>query len=222
MIIPSIDLIQGKVVQLEQGKNKVFEIDNPFYFAGRFKGFKEVQLIDLDAAMNKGENKLIVKEITEIVNARVGGGIRSIEKAVELIDDGAKKIIIGTQANKKFLEKLTERVPRKKIIVAVDSFKGKVVVEGWKKKTSKTPFELIKELEPYCGEFLFTCVEKEGLMNGTDFDLIKKLKECTKNELSAAGGITSIQEARKLERIGVKPIIGMALYSGKISWEEIK
>lgn len=222
MIIPSIDLMKGKVVQLEQGKNKVLEIDNPFYFAGKFRDFQEVQVIDLDAAMNKRKNTAIIKQMLELINARVGGGIRSIEKAVELIDNGAKKIIIGTQANKKFLEKLTERVPRKKIIVALDSFKGKVVVEGWKKKTNKTPFELIKELEPYCSEFLFTCVEKEGLMKGTDFDLIKKLKTNTKNELSAAGGISSIQEARKLERIGVKPIIGMALYSGKISLEEIK
>ncbi len=222
MIIPSIDLIQGKVVQLQQGRKKVIEINNPFYFAGKFKGFKEVQVIDLDKAMNNGENTLIVKEIAGIVNARVGGGIRSIEKAEELIDCRAKKIIIGTKADKEFLEKLTEKISKKKIIVAVDSFKGKVVIQGWKKKTNKTPFEVISELEDFCGEFLFTCVEKEGLMKGTDFGIIKKLRKSTKKDLSVAGGITSIQEARKLEKIRVKPVIGMALYSEKISLEEIK
>jgi len=222
MIIPSIDLMKGKVVQLEQGKKKRLEIDNPFYFAGRFKGFNEVQLIDLDAAMNKGENFSDVKEISGILNARVGGGIRTEKKAVELIKAGAKKIIIGTAADKKFLKKLAERIGKEKIIVAVDSFKGKVVVKGWKKKTEKTPFELIEELEPFCSEFLFTCVEKEGLMKGTDFEIIKKLRKATRNELSVAGGISSLQEARKLEKINVKPVIGMAFYTGKILLEEIK
>ncbi len=222
MIIPSIDLMKGKVVQLKQGKNKVLEIDNPFYFAGRFADFKEVQVIDLDAAMNKGENTKKIKEILGIVNGRVGGGIRNTKKAVELIEAGAKKIIIGTKADKAFLQKLNEVIPKKKIIVALDSFKEKIVVEGWQKKTEKTPFELIPELEPYCSEFFFTFVEREGLMKGTNFDSIKKLKKITKNKISVAGGIASIQEAKKIEKLGINPIIGMALYSGKITLEEIK
>jgi len=222
MIIPSIDLMKGKVVQLTQGKNKILEIDNPFYFAGKFIGFKEVQVIDLDAAMNKGENTKKIKEISGIVNARIGGGIRSIEKAVELVDAGAKKIIIGTKANKKFLEQLNQNISKQKIIIALDSFKGKIVTEGWQKETEETPFDLIPELEVYCNEFFFTFVEKEGLMKGTNLKAIKQLKKTTKNEISVAGGISSIQEARKIEKLGIKPVIGMALYSGKISLEEIK
>jgi phosphoribosylformimino-5-aminoimidazole carboxamide ribotide isomerase len=222
MLIPSIDLLGGKVVQLQQGQTiKISIEEKPLEFASRFSSFEETQVIDLDAATGRGENRAIVEGICCIVNARVGGGIRSTEKARQLIKAGAKKLIIGTKANKNFLQKLCNEFGKDRIIVALDSRRGKVAVEGWKKTLRETPFERAKELEPYCGEFLYTCIEKEGLMQGIDWQTIKRLKSVTSNKISVAGGIASVKEIRELEAFGVKPVVGMALYSGKIKMSEV-
>ncbi len=217
MLIPSIDLLGGKVVQLQQGQTiKISIEEKPLEFASRFSSFEETQVIDLDAATGRGENLTIVEGICYIVNARVGGGIRSPERARQLIKAGAKKLIIGTKANKNFLQKLCNEFGKDRIIVALDSRRGKVTVEGWKKTLRETPFERAKELEPYCGEFLYTCIEKEGLMQGIDWQTIKRLKSVTSNKISVAGGIASVKEIRELEAFGVKPVVGMALYTGNI------
>ena len=186
MIIPSIDLMNGKAVQLRQGKEKVLERDNVLDLVLEFRKYGEIAIIDLDAAFGKGDNLDLIKKICKIADCRVGGGIRTIEKANDILQAGAKKIIIGTKATPKFLEQL----PKDRVMVAIDTKDGYIVNQGWTIKTKKTPKDLIKELEPYCCGFLFTDVDREGLMKGIDFSKIKKLKELTKNKLTVAGGIS--------------------------------
>ncbi len=217
MIIPSIDLMKGKVVQLQQGKKKVIEFDCPINFAKKFLLFPEIQVIDLDAAFGKGDNLEIIKKICGLAECRVGGGIRTIKKAKRLIEAGAGKVIIGTKANKDFLFKLSKEIGKDKIIVALDSKKGKVAINGWKKQTSKTILEKAKELENYCSEFIYTCIDKEGLMGGADFENTNKLRKVTKNKICVAGGISSIGEIKKFDKIKVDCIVGMAIYTGRIN-----
>ncbi|MBS3135693.1 bifunctional phosphoribosyl-AMP cyclohydrolase/phosphoribosyl-ATP diphosphatase HisIE [Candidatus Woesearchaeota archaeon] len=212
MIIPSIDLMDGKAVQLRQGREKVLERSNVMQFAREFSRYGEIAVIDLDAALGKGNNSGLIKEICKIADCRVGGGIRSQDKAEEILKYGAKKIIIGTKASPEFLKKL----PAGKVIVAIDSKDDNVVTEGWTKKTKKTPFEAIKELERYCSGFLFTNVNKEGMMEGLDFGIIEKIRKATKKNLTVAGGITTIDDITQLEDLGCDSQIGMALYTGRI------
>lgn len=219
MIIPSIDIINSKLVSLQQGKEKIIEFNNPLDFAKRFAFCgSDIQLIDLDAAMNKGNNLEIIKEICEIAKCRVGGGIRSIEKAKEIISLGADKIIIGTKANKEFLQELIKNIDREKIIVALDTKEGKISVDGWRTQTNRSPTELCLELEQYCSEFLYTCIDKEGLMQGSDYQTVAKLREITKNKISVAGGISTLEEIKKFDRINVDSVIGMAIYTGKLNY----
>ncbi len=223
MIFPSIDLMNGKVVQLVQGKreNKKVEIDDVLGVANKFSKY-EIQLIDLDAAMGKGSNLGVVKILCAKFRCRVGGGIRDIVRAREIIRAGAKKIIIGSAAfkddgiNVLFLKLLDKFISKDKIIIAIDSKDGKVVIKGWKESTGRNPLKVVKELEPYCSEFLYTYVDKEGMMEGTDFSTLRKLRYITDNEITAAGGIASMEEVNKLERLGVNSVLGMALYTGKI------
>ena len=216
MIIPSIDLMNGKAVQLRQGKEKVLERKNVLGLAKEFSKYGEIAVIDLDAAMGKGSNSGLIKKICKIADCRVGGGIRTIEKANELLQAGAKKVIIGTKATPEFLKQL----PKGRVIAAVDTKDGYVVTKGWTNKTKEKPEELIKKLEPYCSGFLFTNVDKEGLMQGVDFNIVKKLRKLTKNSLTVAGGISSIEDIKKLEDLGADSQLGMALYTGKIKLDE--
>ncbi len=216
MIIPSIDLMGGKAVQLLQGKEKALEVEDVLGLAREFRKYGEIAVIDLDAALGKGDNYELVKEICKIADCRVGGGIRSIEKATEILKAGAKKVIIGTKATSEFLKKL----PRDRVVVAVDTKNKSVVTEGWTKTTGKNPFDQIKELEPYCSEFLFTNVDKEGMLAGVDKNLVEQLKTASKNKITFAGGITTIEEVKMLEREGFNSQIGMAIYTGKIKLPE--
>ncbi|MFH1224926.1 MAG: phosphoribosyl-AMP cyclohydrolase [Candidatus Diapherotrites archaeon] len=221
MMIPSIDLLEGKVVQMVQGKGKAVEIaEAPAQFAKRFADFEEVQVVDLDAAMGKGSNREIVRGICGTVNARVGGGIRTLADALFYIKAGAKKIIIGTNANTEFLENLNRVIARENIAVALDSAKGRVLVEGWQKETGADVLERMAALEEYCSEFLCTNVAREGTMRGVDFKFARMLKGATKNRLVFAGGINSAAEAAELEKIGVDCVVGMALYIGRITLGE--
>lgn len=223
MIFPSIDLMNGKVVQLVQGKreNKKIEIDDVLGIARKFSKYT-IQLIDLDAAMGKGDNLQIVKILCNKFKCRVGGGIRTLDRAREIVRAGAKKIIIGSavfkddEINILFLKQLNKFIGKDKIIIAIDSKEGKIVIKGWKESTNIDPLKIVKELEPYCSEFLYTYVDKEGMMQGTDFKTLRKLKQITTNEITAAGGISSMEEINRLERLGVNSVLGMALYTGKI------
>jgi len=226
MIIPSIDLMNGNAVQLKQGKDKILEKENPIDLAWEFNRYNEIAVIDLDAAMRKGNNNELIKQICRIVDCRVGGGIRDIEKARELISWGATKIIIGTKAfendriNHDFLQNLESSIGKQHIIIAIDAYEREIVTQAWKHRTGLDLFEVITEIEKYASEFLFTCVEKEGGLQGTDLETIKDLKKFTHNMLTAAGGVTTIEEIRELAKIGVDVQLGMALYTGKIDLTE--
>ncbi len=213
MIIPSIDIIDGKAVQLKQGKEKILERKDVIDLAKNFNRYGEIAVIDLDAAMNKGDNFELIRSICKIADCRVGGGIRTIEKANSILSIGAKKIIIGTNANREFLGKL----PKDRLIVAIDMRNNEVLKEGWTKSTGKTPFEVINNLEDYCSEFLFTNVEKEGMMQGLDFDIVENIRRHTTNRLTVAGGISTIDDITKIEQLEANSQIGMSIYTGAIN-----
>ncbi|MEK6808763.1 MAG: HisA/HisF-related TIM barrel protein, partial [Nanoarchaeota archaeon] len=168
-----------------------------------------------------------VKNICKIAKCRVGGGIRNIETAKSIIQASAKSIIIGSSAfidgrvNTEFLSELIKQISKKKIIIAIDSKKGKIVINGWKENTGIKTESVIEELEDFCSGFLYTYVDKEGMMQGTNIEFLKKLRPLTKNEITAAGGISSINEIEELERLGINSALGMSLYTGKIKFEEL-
>ena len=226
MVIASIDIMQGKVVQLRQGSEKVLERDDAMALAADFDRYGEIAVIDLDAAMGKGENVEMMKALVKRVECRVGGGIRTVEKAKEFIALGAKKVIIGStafennQINHAFLQELVNAIGRPRIIVAVDALEGKIVTRGWKHQTDLPLFDAVKQLEPYASEFLFTCVEREGTMKGANFDQIRELKRSTKRLITAAGGVSTVDEIRQIAEIGADVQLGMALYTGKVDLAE--
>lgn len=216
MIIPSIDLMGGKAVQLRQGKEKVLEKDNVSELAKYYSRFGEISVIDLDAAMNKGNNEELIREICKVAHCRVGGGIRDKEKAKRILANGAKQIIIGTAANEEFLSKL----PADKVLVAIDSKKGKVTTEGWTKEVDATPEDYIKRFDDLCAGYLYTIVDKEGMMQGTDIEAIKKIRAVTKKTLIAAGGISTIDEIVALNKLNVSTQLGMCIYTGAVKLED--
>ena len=172
MIIPCIDLMNGKAVQLVQGRDKALEIDDPLEMLGKFAAFPEVQVIDLDAAMNRGSNDDMVRQLASRVAARVGGGVRSTERAQTLVEQGAQKVIVGTAAfasngvNHEFLKRAADAIGREQLIIALDSKEGRIVVKGWRESTNIAAEDVVQELEPYCAGFLCTYVDKEGMMQG--------------------------------------------------------
>ena len=182
MIIPCIDLMNGKAVQLVQGRDKALEIDDPLEMLGKFAAFPEIQVIDLDAAMNRGSNDAMVRQLASRVAARVGGGVRSTERALALVEQGARKVIVGTAAfasdgvNHEFLKRAAEAIGRERLIIALDSKEGRVVVKGWRESTKLAAENVVQELEPYCAGFLCTYVDKEGMMEGTDLDWFRRLR----------------------------------------------
>jgi len=214
MLIPSIDLMNGKAVQLIGGKKKELEEKNVYDLAKKFSRLGDIAVIDLDAALGKCQNERIIEKLCSKYNCRVGGGIRSKEKAMRILNFGAKKIIIGTKADKKFLKEL----PKSRIIVAIDSKENKVLANGWKTKTSKSPKEKIKELKNYCTGFLFTDVSKEGKLEGANIKKAAELRKATpqKMDFTYAGGISTIEEIAELNKLNINAQIGMAIYKNKI------
>ena len=228
MIYNCIDLMKGKAVQLVQGKKKALEVKDIDSLISKFKPFGAINVIDLDAALGKGNNIKLIKKITKKIKSRVGGGIRSVTIAKHVLSAGAVKVIVGSSAfkdgkvNKQFLEELKKTVGKNKIIIAIDSKKGKIVIKGWTKSTGIDTFKVIKQLEPYCSEFLYTYVDKEGTMKGIDLNLAKKIKKATKNKLTAAGGISTIKEIKELKKAKISCALGMAVYTGKLKLSELK
>jgi len=222
VIIPCIDLQDGKVVQLVQGREKALEGGTPLEMLERFARFPQIQVIDLDAAMGRGSNDDLVELIASRSVARVGGGARSAERARALIDQGAYRVIVGTTAfNRPALESIANAIGPERLIIALDSKAGKVVVKGWQEATEFTAEEMLHRLEPYCSGFLCTYVDKEGMMQGTDLDWFRSLRSATTHELTAAGGITTLDEIRELQRLGIHAALGMAIYTGRLSLEEL-
>jgi phosphoribosylformimino-5-aminoimidazole carboxamide ribotide isomerase len=221
MIIPCIDLMDGKVVQLVQGRDKALEGDAPLEMLRKFAAFPEIQVIDLDAAMGKGENSDLVKLLAGRAVTRVGGGVRSAQRARTLVEQGAHKVIVGTAAFTPALAEIVQAVGKERVIIALDSKGGRIVVKGWREATNLTAEEVIRELEPSCSGFLCTYVDKEGMLQGTDLDWFRRLRAATRLEITAAGGITTMDDVRALIAMEVNAALGMAIYTGRLSLDEL-
>ena len=227
MIIPCIDLQDGKVVHLIQGRKKALEGAPPLEMLERFKGFPVIQVIDLDAAMGKGLNLEIVRELASRARTRVGGGVRTAARARELVDAGAERVIVGTAAfsgnaiNEDLLNEIDRAVGREKVLLALDSKHGKIVVKGWSEAVDLTAEQVIRRLEPFCGGFLCTYVDKEGMLEGTDLAWYRRLRQATNHEITAAGGITTIEEIQELTQMNIHAALGMAIYTGRLDLEKL-
>jgi phosphoribosylformimino-5-aminoimidazole carboxamide ribotide isomerase len=227
MIIPCIDLQDGKAVQLVQGRRRVLAVDDILGLLQRFQSYPILHVIDLDAAMRKGSNGRWIKKLTRAgkMKVRVGGGVRTARMAQKILSWGAEKIIVGSAAfrdgkvDEKFLRDLRGRVGKKRVIVALDTKKGCILVRGWQERLALRPADVISALEPFCSEFLATYVDNEGTMKGTNLAWFRKLRSTTRFPITAAGGIREMSEVRALEKIGMNAAVGMAIYTGALGSE---
>ncbi len=208
--------MDGKVVQLVQGRDKALEGDAPLVMLSKFAAFPEIQVIDLDAAMGRGDNSSLVELLASRAKCRIGGGVRSAERARKLIEQGAHRVIVGTAAFTPAIEEIAAAVGPEKILIALDSKLGKIVVKGWQEATEFTAEEVIGRLEPFCKGFLCTYVDKEGMMQGTDLEWFRSLRAATSHEITAAGGITTIEDIRALKAMNIDAALGMAIYTGRL------
>ena len=222
MLIPSIDLQNGAVVQLVQGERLAIKDDDVFKWVRRFAHFPKVQVIDLDAATGAGDNLALVRQIAGSLSCRVGGGIRTMARAMDVLAAGAQQIIAGSalftngRPDVDFAKLLADAAGAERVIAAVDSRGGQVVIHGWKTALPITAVDAVRALEPYCGEFLYTHVDTEGLMRGTDLAAIRAVREATTRRVTAAGGITTREEIDALDAMGVDAVVGMAIYTGNL------
>jgi phosphoribosylformimino-5-aminoimidazole carboxamide ribotide isomerase len=227
MIVPCIDLQGGKVVQLVQGRDKALEGDAPLAMLEKFAAFPEIQVIDLDAAMGKGQNDTIVEELAGRARIRAGGGVRSVQRAQTLVNCGAHRVIVGTAAftkggiNREFMQSLGDAIGKERIVIALDSKGGRIVVKGWVESLDLSAEEVIRDLEPYCGGFLCTYVDKEGMMQGTDLDWFRRLRASTSHQITAAGGVTTIDDVKALLAMNIDAALGMAIYTGRLDLGEL-
>ncbi|GMO16577.1 MAG: hypothetical protein Pg6A_02610 [Termitinemataceae bacterium] len=230
MIVASIDLQGGKVVQLVQGQKKALERSDAAALARDFNLYGEIAVIDLDAAMGKGSNIDIIKPLLSLASCRVGGGIRSADQAVELVSLGAQKIIVGSKAfvktengfdiNNAFLEELVCKIGRERLIVAIDSRDGIICMEGWTRSTGLPLIKTAAALERFAGELLWTCVEREGTLTGISLDAARELRGAVSCLLTVAGGVSTLSEVETLAQSGCDVQLGMALYTGKIDLKD--
>ena len=222
MLIPSIDLQDGHVVQLVQGERLAIEAPDPEPWIARFSTFPRVQLIDLDAARGRGDNRPLVQSICGRLPCRVGGGVRSVERAREVLALGAHAVIASSAlfrdgvVDAAFARSLAEAVGAERVIAAVDSRGGRVVIHGWKTALPLTAVDAVRALEPFCSEFLYTHVDTEGLMGGTDMRAIMAVRQATARRVTAAGGITTWDEIDQLDAAGIDAVVGMAIYTGQL------
>jgi len=222
VIFPCIDLMGGRVVQLVQGRERALEAGTPAEMLEQFAAFPEIQVIDLDAAIGSGSNDALVEFLAARARCRIGGGVRSAERASRLSQQGAHRIIVGTAAfDRNLLDEIVAAVGRERLIIALDSKGGEVVVKGWRESTGAAAEKMMGQLEPYCSGFLCTYVDKEGMLEGTDLDWFRRLRGATGLELTAAGGITTIAEIRELQKLGIHAALGMAIYTGKLDLKEL-
>jgi phosphoribosylformimino-5-aminoimidazole carboxamide ribotide isomerase len=223
MLIPPIDLMGGKIVQLVQGDKKALEFDNFDYWIERFSKYPLVQVIDLDAARGSGSNRLLVNQIVKRLNCQVGGGIRSLATARELLEAGARRVILGSalvqngKINTPYAATLESVLGNAALVFALDSRGGRVAIDGWRTETAVTALDMIRALEPFCGTFLYTHIDTEGSMGGIPMRTVSAIRQATSRRLVVAGGITTQQEIDRLEAMRMDAVVGMALYSGRIS-----
>jgi phosphoribosylformimino-5-aminoimidazole carboxamide ribotide isomerase len=227
MLIPSIDLQNGRVVQLVQGEKLAIEAPDAEPWIRKFARFPRVQLIDLDAAKGQGDNAAIVASICARLPCRVGGGIRSIDRAKAVLHHGAHAVIVSSAlfrdgaVDVEFARRLADAIGPERVIAAVDSRGGRVAIHGWKTVLPITAVAAVRALEPYCSEFLYTHVDTEGLMQGTDMNAILAVRRATARRLTAAGGITTREEIDRLHAEGIDAVVGMAIYTGQLSLDEL-
>lgn len=225
MLIPSIDLQGGKIVQLVQGERLALESDDFDGWIAKFTGFPKVQLIDLDAAKNQGHNRALVASICRRLPCRVGGGVRTIDDVRALIESGATKVIVGSRLFRggspdvTFAAALSASAGIDRLVAAVDARGGRVVVDGWRTQLSITAADAVRVLEPYVDEFLFTNVDVEGLMKGINRPAIEAVRRATGRSITVAGGVTTEEEIAWLDGLGMDAVVGMAIYTGRINPE---
>jgi phosphoribosylformimino-5-aminoimidazole carboxamide ribotide isomerase len=223
VLIPSIDLMGGKIVQLVQGEKKALEFANFEEWIARFASFPLIQLIDLDAAMGREPNSSLTEFFVKQLPCQVGGGIRSIERARKMLDAGAQRVIFGSTLiqdgaiNIAFAKLLASEFGPEKLVFAIDARGGKVAIRGWKEVTQISPLQMVQALEAFCCAFLYTHIDTEGLMTGLPLEPVLELRRATKLQLIAAGGITTHEEIGQLQQMGVDAVVGMALYSGRMT-----
>jgi phosphoribosylformimino-5-aminoimidazole carboxamide ribotide isomerase len=222
VLIPSIDLMSGKIVQLVQGEKKALEFDDFEYWIERFSSYPLVQLIDLDAAMGGGNNRELIAMICKRLPCQTGGGIRSVTRASELLALGAKRVIFGSALlkdgviNTPLATAAAETLGIEHLTFAIDSRKGKVAIQGWKESTTVDPKDMVRSLEQYCSAFLYTHIDTEGTMNGFPIKIAQELARLAKKQMIVAGGIRSRAEVDQLDAIGVDAVVGMAIYTGQM------
>jgi phosphoribosylformimino-5-aminoimidazole carboxamide ribotide isomerase len=229
MLIPSIDLMGGRIVQLVQGEKLKLAFDDFEYWMERFARYPLVQLIDLDAAMRQGENRALIEMICKRLPCQVGGGLKSAADGQRLIDAGARRVIYGSQLfgvateaemrrhkiiRLEFAEELKRALGEEALCFSVDTKGGRVAVRGWKEQVELTPEEAVTWLEDCCAAFLYTHVDTEGTMSGFPMDVAAVLRACTAKQLIVAGGIKARAEIDALDAMGVDAVAGMAVYSG--------
>ena len=231
MLIPSIDLMGGRIVQLEKGAELKLAFDDFEHWIQRFSGYPMVQLIDLDAAMRQGSNRELIEQIAGRLPCQVGGGIGSIERAEEMLAAGARRVIIGsalfdptadsvapnTLVRTGFARELADAVGAERLVFSVDTRDGRIAIKGWKQQVDLTPVAAMAALEPYCGAFLYTHIDREGTMQGFPLDVARRLRGITQRQLIVAGGIREQQEIDALSAMGVDAVAGMAVYLGRLA-----
>jgi phosphoribosylformimino-5-aminoimidazole carboxamide ribotide isomerase len=220
MLIPSIDLMGGKIVQLIQGEKKALEFDDFEYWLQRFAAYPLVQLIDLDAAMGNGSNRELIAMVCKRLPCQAGGGIRDVARASELLALGAKRVIFGSSLlkdgaiNTPLAAEAAKVLSAEHLTFAIDSRKGRVAIKGWKENTSIAPADMVRALDSYCSAFLYTHIDTEGTMTGFPTSVARELASLTKKQLIVAGGIRSRAEVDELDAMGVDAVVGMAIYTG--------
>jgi len=222
VLIPSIDLMGGKIVQLVQGEKKALEFDDFEEWIVRFSTFPMVQLIDLDAAIGTGNNRALLTKFTSRLPCQVGGGLRSVKDGAQVLAQGAKRIILGSalakegRINVAAAQEFSEELGIDRLTFAVDSRAGMVAIKGWREVTSIPSSEMLATLEPFCKAFLYTHIDTEGLLKGIPLDAVRPLRAITSRQLIVAGGIRSQEEVNELDALGIDAVVGMAIYTGQM------
>lgn len=222
MLIPSIDLMGGKIVQLIQGEKKALEFNDFEYWIQRFSTYPLVQLIDLDAAIGSGDNRDLIAMICRRLPCQTGGGIRTLERAKDLLQSGAQRVIFGSsllrdgQIDEAFARECASRLGPEKLTFAIDTRGGKIAIKGWKQDTAIEPLSVVHRLERYCGAFLYTHIDTEGTLTGFPLEVARELRGATAKQMIVAGGIRSMDEVNALDAIGVDAVVGMAIYTEAI------
>jgi phosphoribosylformimino-5-aminoimidazole carboxamide ribotide isomerase len=225
MLIPSIDLMGGKIVQLVQGQKKALEFDNFEEWIECFSKFPMVQLIDLDAAIGTGTNHPLLQQFLDRLPCQVGGGIRSIETARQIVEMGARRVILGSslirdgKIDSAFAQSISASLGNDRLVFAIDSKAGKIAIRGWRELTSISPLDMITSLDSYCDAFLYTHIETEGLMQGLPLEAVRPLRAATIKQMIVAGGISTNEEVEQLHAMGVDAVVGMAVYTGQLNLE---